>query len=155
MTNTTSCKYISLVAPYTGAWIEITTFSFSLNSPNVAPYTGAWIEIINVLCNAVASFSRSLHGSVNWNINSANLLFQQVSRSLHGSVNWNIFTPWPAFPTVIVAPYTGAWIEIHITSNGEEIFSSLPTRERELKLNPVGNTFYSRLSLPTRERELK
>ena len=34
-----------LVAPYTGAWIEIQMSVNSSLSCSVAPYTGAWIEI--------------------------------------------------------------------------------------------------------------
>ncbi|WP_404351873.1 hypothetical protein [Caproicibacterium sp. XB2] len=35
-----------MVAPYTGAWIEITLYWYIRGKPLVAPYTGAWIEII-------------------------------------------------------------------------------------------------------------
>ncbi len=35
-----------MVAPYTGAWIEITIIgTLSFMNSQVAPYTGAWIEI--------------------------------------------------------------------------------------------------------------
>ena len=34
-----------VVAPYTGAWIEITTLWAFQTLHHVAPYTGAWIEI--------------------------------------------------------------------------------------------------------------
>ena len=33
------------VAPYTGAWIEITLAGIAKELSVVAPYTGAWIEI--------------------------------------------------------------------------------------------------------------
>ncbi len=36
---------MSFVAPYTGAWIEITSIPTDLATGPVAPYTGAWIEI--------------------------------------------------------------------------------------------------------------
>ncbi len=35
----------TIVAPYTGAWIEIITRWFCEKLGVVAPYTGAWIEI--------------------------------------------------------------------------------------------------------------
>ena len=35
-----------MVAPYTGAWIEIGIYSKLETKTKVAPYTGAWIEII-------------------------------------------------------------------------------------------------------------
>ena len=34
-----------LVAPFTGAWIEINNKDCFIKKPNVAPFTGAWIEI--------------------------------------------------------------------------------------------------------------
>ena len=34
-----------LVAPFTGAWIEIVTWLIALLMMYVAPFTGAWIEI--------------------------------------------------------------------------------------------------------------
>ena len=36
---------LQAVAPYTGAWIEISQEEYKLNRLWVAPYTGAWIEI--------------------------------------------------------------------------------------------------------------
>ena len=37
-----------MVAPYTGAWIEISTTASTCRRTFVAPYTGAWIEICTV-----------------------------------------------------------------------------------------------------------
>ena len=75
------------VAPYTGAWIEISAGASTSGSPIwslptrerglksiattaapnatvVAPYTGAWIEIFGqALCRS-DRYGRSLHGSV-------------------------------------------------------------------------------------------
>ncbi len=39
--------HIHIVAPYTGAWIEIQILLQLLGKQKVAPYTGAWIEIVN------------------------------------------------------------------------------------------------------------
>ena len=33
------------VAPFAGAWIEISVIIFSSCSPSVAPFAGAWIEM--------------------------------------------------------------------------------------------------------------
>ena len=39
-------KYVvHIVAPYAGAWIEISTFQNHFSTSLVAPYAGAWIEI--------------------------------------------------------------------------------------------------------------
>ena len=37
--------WIAIVAPYTGAWIEIRNEKSVIPMERVAPYTGAWIEI--------------------------------------------------------------------------------------------------------------
>ena len=53
-----------LVAPFTGAWIEIPcNISFARVSI-VAPFTGAWIEIGGRRGGWPAAGRRSLHGSV-------------------------------------------------------------------------------------------
>ena len=41
----TATDWTALVAPYTGAWIEIIAADISDEQKIVAPYTGAWIEI--------------------------------------------------------------------------------------------------------------
>ena len=33
------------VAPFVGAWIEITIFELTMGEQEVAPFVGAWIEI--------------------------------------------------------------------------------------------------------------
>ena len=40
---------------------------------------------------------------------------------------------WQSFQDGVVAPYTGAWIEIRLVSAHDGIRMSLPTRERGLK----------------------
>ena len=37
------------VAPFTGAWIEMSSHSSKSASAEVAPFTGAWIEILECL----------------------------------------------------------------------------------------------------------
>ena len=53
----------SIVAPYTGAWIEMEYITIKLIKKPVAPYTGAWIEIINEVLSAYLN-RRTLHGCV-------------------------------------------------------------------------------------------
>ena len=38
-----------IVAPFTGAWIEIQAMMQELSQKPVAPFTGAWIEIVSGL----------------------------------------------------------------------------------------------------------
>ncbi len=40
-----SARDADLVAPFTGAWIEIPSTSRNMTAQSVAPFTGAWIEI--------------------------------------------------------------------------------------------------------------
>ena len=51
------------VAPYTGAWIEISRSSVDRGGRRVAPYTGAWIEI-KPFDVTVGDICRTLHGCV-------------------------------------------------------------------------------------------
>ena len=54
-----------IVAPFTGAWIEISSFpSPSIARVGVAPFTGAWIEIWTALAHKMALSGRTLHGCV-------------------------------------------------------------------------------------------
>ena len=51
------------VAPYAGAWIEISTMSVPMLFGSVAPYAGAWIEIERWVLKWLL-LSRSLRGGV-------------------------------------------------------------------------------------------
>ena len=53
-----------IVAPYTGAWIEISNTIAPSGVITVAPYTGAWIEINALSSSTLTVGGRSLHGSV-------------------------------------------------------------------------------------------
>ena len=52
------------VAPYTGAWIEIQSEWGYLSRGKVAPYTGAWIEMEGNAVDTLFVRSRTLHGCV-------------------------------------------------------------------------------------------
>ena len=55
---------INAVAPFAGAWIEITQNKTLLVQDIVAPFAGAWIEIaIDILADP-GTLGRSLRGSV-------------------------------------------------------------------------------------------
>ena len=53
-----------IVAPFTGAWIEMLTRWVCPRDVSVAPFTGAWIEIYTGTMRHRYPHSRSLHGSV-------------------------------------------------------------------------------------------
>ena len=131
-------KSFICVAPYTGAWIEISMFlSFAMTSA-VAPYTGAWIEILSQTLQSFGFASRSLHGSVNWNSVELSVYSNCKSSLLHGSVNWN---------SVELSVYSNCKSSLlHGSVNWNYWFNSktsnkrtsLPTRERELKFKKIG-----------------
>ena len=76
-----------VVAPFTGAWIEIGVAGCSGLSQRVAPFTGAWIEITCPTTVARTGTSRSLHGSVDRNAELITPALMSDRRSLHGSVD--------------------------------------------------------------------
>ena len=53
----------SVVAPYTGAWIETELIMAGVAAVSVAPYTGAWIETKVSNCVMLDS-RRTLYGCV-------------------------------------------------------------------------------------------
>ena len=53
-----------VVAPFTGAWIEIFFLRDRHQPILVAPFTGAWIEICEIVFHHLLLLRRSLHGSV-------------------------------------------------------------------------------------------
>mgnify|MGYP006874525522 CR=1 FL=1 len=52
------------VAPFTGAWIEIPSPYRGMPAAPVAPFTGAWIEIAKGDVTALYRERRTLHGCV-------------------------------------------------------------------------------------------
>ncbi len=79
-----------LVAPYTGAWIEIEFCTTLIAEDNVAPYTGAWIEMLLK--------------------DNGYLPLIEVAPYTGAWIEIAVFTGIDKNNNV--APYTGAWIEI-------------------------------------------
>ena len=80
--------YLTAVAPYTGAWIEIIHFKSNGRQYKVAPYTGAWIEITSTSpagCLVPASLPTRERGLKSCFDAAKMALF--AGRSLHGSVD--------------------------------------------------------------------
>ena len=75
------------VAPYAGAWIEMITNFINFNNRFVAPYAGAWIEIITVADQKYFSIVAPYAGA--WIEISDHFLCksQHSRRSLRGSVD--------------------------------------------------------------------
>ena len=121
-----------MVAPFTGAWIEMTTRSSCQANTTVAPFTGAWIEIPGKLCSwcplVVAPFTGA---------------WIEIEDMAGGARHQ------------FVAPFTGAWIEIRWFCRPGWSPWSLPSRERGLKSYQRRGNGRVRKSLPSRERGLK
>ena len=99
------------VAPYTGAWIEITVSVDENGVVRVAPYTGAWIEIRGRRLNPCPLFVAPYTGA--W----IEITIRSYSWWLHLSHptrvrGLKLFSTALFQQTKSVAPYTGAWIEI-------------------------------------------
>ena len=99
----------------------------------VAPFAGAWIEIV------VRGFSDSLSSVAPFAGAWIEITVKKVG-GVYGKV----------------APFAGAWIEITIFElMNYWTLSSLPSRERGLKLISIYRHQLRRASLPSRERGLK
>jgi len=123
----------SLVAPFTGAWIEIPIRAASPGRLRVAPFTGAWIEISQVIDwmpeVEVAPFTGA------W------IEMAEIS----------LLSDYP----MTVAPFTGAWIEIVMLLPPLLRLLSHPSRVRGLK-SQCGYLLYNLCeSHPSRVRGLK
>ena len=113
---------LHLVAPFTGAWIEISSRSRPWWIREVAPFTGAWIEIEEydednrTFYESLPSRERGLKS----------LPAPAGSRLMHVAPftgAWiEICRSATSAPCRSVAPFTGAWIEIRTCS------CSAPTR---------------------------
>ena len=55
---------VAVVAPFAGAWIEISASTMPSASAIVAPFAGAWIEILIDVCQVLTESSRSVRRSV-------------------------------------------------------------------------------------------
>ena len=100
-----------MVAPYTGAWIEIRSVWHASIVDRVAPYTGAWIEI-RLLC-ALSGYLKVAPYTGAW----IEIRFCGTPKSLALSHPTRVrgLKYKPANVKIlykIVAPYTGAWIEM-------------------------------------------
>ena len=96
-----------LVAPFTGAWIEISNRSLASLRATVAPFTGAWIEILPQ--------ARS----------------RPVMSSLPSRERGLKFHEQTGFLGVLdVAPFAGAWIEMAVVFGASCSLMSLPSRDR-------------------------
>ena len=98
------------VAPFAGAWIEITLLKYEPIENYVAPFAGAWIEISLSLSSEYPSSSLP---------------------SRERGLKFLSFSLLSLLPHV--APFAGAWIEIDKEEEKEEDKESLPSRERGLK----------------------
>ena len=140
------------VAPFAGAWIEITWSLRMASMSEVAPFAGAWIEMPASAPRewraAVAPFAGA------WiEIFVAPALACKVAQVAPFAGAWIEIADLPATAqTSAVAPFTGAWIEIPAKVDmGSGASASL----RGLKFSIGYASVTQPSSLPSRERGLK
>ena len=104
---------------------------------NVAPFTGAWIEILSGHRNESPKSCRSLHGSMDWNLYPFYQEMRWKCRSLHGSVDWN-WKSWLKNKLISRRSLHGSvdW-NIGIVTFLNDFYKSLPSRERGLKFRTL------------------
>ncbi len=125
----------SIVAPFTGAWIETSTSPRSRYVDKVAPFTGAWIETID-------SSRASINGIVVAPFTGAWI----ETRASHVDM----------YSSAEVAPFTGAWIEtLPLPPLLFVPLLSHPSRVRGLKPHRNGDNVRIAVSHPSRVRGLK
>ena len=107
-------KFTNIVAPFAGAWIEISIANSHTIKIRVAPFAGAWIEILIVNAIITASLmslpSRERGLKSKWHICMRRLKKSLPSRErgLKSVLLTEILL------LHLVAPFAGAWIEIII-----------------------------------------
>ena len=143
------------VAPFTGAWIETVNKGVKLCSGDVAPFTGAWIETsaTPLFTTCAASHPSRVRGLKPTPYS----LIDRVCRSHPSRVRGlKQDLGLQRHELVLVAPFTGAWIET-IKNNGDiaEFRKSHPSRVRGLKLFSASDMSDSAMSHPSRVRGLK
>ena len=57
-------RILTTVAPFAGAWIEMERMTLYAKRPAVAPFAGAWIEMPELIAKNLLGEGRSLRGSV-------------------------------------------------------------------------------------------
>ena len=164
-----------IVAPYTGAWIEIILkhcvilgtgrtlhgcvdwnryFWCRSNFNNVAPYTGAWIEIFRLSGYTEPVRVAPYTGAwieIGWFRQRVNIWQVAPYTGAWIEIRYLHDTNLP----LKVAPYTGAWIEILVFRERMSGNVSHPTRVRGLKFYTIYVGYLILTSHPTRVRGLK
>ena len=64
ISSAAACNFMQTVAPFAGAWIEIVGDRKQCIETGVAPFAGAWIEMLSVQKAIRKDSGRSLRGSV-------------------------------------------------------------------------------------------
>ena len=100
-----------LVAPFTGAWIETFLKQEKYATTDVAPFTGAWIETAAAaaqLCASTVSHPSRVRGlKLQFAIGLGCCSTSHPSR-VRGL---KLALPQFFYEIIVVAPFTGAWIE--------------------------------------------
>ena len=99
----------------------------------VAPFAGAWIEITSDTGTLSGIYRRSLRGSVDWNLWHAQKVIQWLCRSLRGSVDWNLCLHVASPTRTGSLPSRERGLKFNHILEDRSLVQSLPSRERGLK----------------------
>ena len=165
-----------LVAPYTGAWIEIYRFGCVCLTAMSHPTRVRGLKF--VFCFVRIEHDQSHPTRVRglkfiksqkhaWKTMShptrvRGLKFNHLgegyeffSRTLHGCVDWNLLRSLCCMIDIPVAPYTGAWIEIQILPNTVTLWFVAPYTGAWIEIYFGHSVMFMHASHPTRVRGLK
>ena len=119
LTKRTPNKFIHLVTPCVGVWIETndkcTVIIISQSHP-------AWVCGLKQSppCTVQTCWSHTLRGCVDWNVNVIRIHLRKTSHTLRGCVDWNKLMIPSNNAEIVVTPCVGVWIETeryHITES--------------------------------------
>ena len=126
-------KLFVIVAPFVGAWVEISKNALKPSSTGVAPFVGAWVEMPR----------SSTRRSFRWPslpLWERGLKYLLSRRSKNGKKSLPLWERGLKFVIQLeirfeltVAPFVGAWVEIQVSFSFFVVKASLPLWERGLK----------------------
>ena len=142
-----------MVAPFTGAWVEMSLPLSPCRRPSVAPFTGAWVEIPDPPireCRQLPSHPsrvRGLKSSPDESVDQADVapftgawveIVIETSPTRAVSVApftgaWVEISVLLSLSLSLVAPFTGAWVEMRAGRTHVRFCQSHPSRVRGLK----------------------
>ena len=145
-----------IVAPFTGAWIEMRTPSPGFPEPwtGSLPSRERGLKFLHLQSHPPQTASLPSRERGLKYASKRSVPYHQVVAPFTGA--WiEIYGQTTKQYIQLVAPFTGAWIEIRRLGTWYRQVQSLPSRERGLKYFMERHKLKTTASLPSRERGLK